>query len=312
MGWCAKRYGSGAVVLGAALLVVLLFASLSAAQSPTLLRWKFKQGDKLTIAVTEDFQVTQRIKDKDVPTTVSQQFDMTWTVRAVDAEGTATIAQRIERIRARLLQSGEDVGGFDSAGSEPPSGVWVALGPVLKSMVGAEFSLKMTAQGEIVELTVPQPTVDAISKLPKLGQLREFFSAEGLKQLMGGSLVVLPAEAVPAGHAWTVTRKARNPLAGPQVVTAAFSYVGPEQRGGKQLQKITVDLDTLPDQAVGINPQAQAAQVKQQDGKGFIFFDNAAGRVLESELRQTMSMTVMFGGTSVDQQVETLLRVSVK
>ncbi|MBI3467126.1 MAG: hypothetical protein HY000_29280, partial [Planctomycetes bacterium] len=213
----------------ALLLIPVFLCAESAAQSTALLRWKFKPGEKLAITVTEDFQVTQRIKDKDMPTTVSQQFDMTWTVREVDAEGTASIAQRIERVRGRLVHSGVDAGSFDSAGSQPPAGVWASLGPVLTSMVGAEFSLKINTRGEITDLTVPQPTVDVIAKLPKLGQLREFFSAEGLKQLMGGSLVVLPAEAVPGGHAWTVTRKARNPLAGPQVVTAAFTYVGPEQ-----------------------------------------------------------------------------------
>lgn len=300
------------LLFGAACVASSLPAPESAAQSPTLLRWKFKAGDKLALAVNEDWQVTQRVKDQDVRTTVSQQFDMTWTVREVDAQGIASISQRIDRIRGKLVLNGVDAGGFDSAGSQPPAGMWSGLAPVLMSMVGADFVLKFNARGEITDLTVPQQMVEAVAKLPKLGQLREFFSAEGMKQLMGSSLVVLPDEAIPVGHAWTVTRRARNPLAGPQVITAALTYVGPEQRGGRQLQKITVDVDTLPDQAAGVNPQTQAAQIKQQDGKGFVYLDGTAGRLVESELRQTMTMAVMFGGTAVDQQVETLVRVSVK
>jgi len=298
------------LLLGASLLTSIVFAPEAAAQTGIVLRWKFKAGDRLPLAVTDEFQVTQRVKDKDVRTTVSQQFDLSWTVRDVDAQGTASIMQRIERVRGKLLLNGVDAGSFDSAGSQPAAGVWASLAPILTSMIGADFSLKMNARGEISEVTIPQQTVETVAKLPKLGQLREFFSAEGLKQLMGSSLVVLPAEAVPAGHAWTVTRKARNPLAGPQLVTAALTYVGPEQRGGRQLQKITIDLDTLPDQAAGVNPQSQAAQVKQQEGRGFVYFDNASGRLAESELRQTMTMAVRFGGTTVDQQVETLVRVT--
>ena len=105
-------------------LALVAFSVAQVAQADTKLRWKFTKGEKTSYEIGMD--VTQDMKLGDMPLSVkmSQVMNMTWEVKDVADDGTATMNQTIDRVRMEMTlpQAKQEPVKYDSDSKEKPAG----------------------------------------------------------------------------------------------------------------------------------------------------------------------------------------------
>jgi hypothetical protein len=94
-------------------------------------------------------------------------------------------------------------------------------------------------------------------------------------------------------------------------VETLFRYVGTEDRGGRTLEKIaaTMQMKTQDKQEKQEKP---AAGMKGIESDGFLYFDNEAGRMAETQAKIKMNISVTVGTMNVEQDVEMDQRMELK
>jgi hypothetical protein len=267
----------------------------------TTLRYQFKAGNRIPYVLEQKIKMTINAQGNEVQMNIAQNVEITWNIASVDSDGKAKMTQKIGRIRFSMdgLPTGKIE--FDSKdGKEPEGPVGKILAPLLKSMAGAEISLTMDPQGRSSDVKVPKELVDAVKNSPAAAQLGEMFSEEGFKRLAGQGGLVLSAEPVNKGSSWDQKIEMKLPV-GKMTVDNKLTYEGPVERDGKTVQKVALH----PVLTLEGGPNAPATiKLKDQNSKGNAFFDNAAGRLLETDLTQNMDMEVNAGGQTVTQKME--------
>lgn len=285
------------------LAIVLGLLAAGPAQGQTLLRWKYKPGESLHYVMNQD--MTQNISGGETPVKVTTNvvMDMTLKVEAVDEKGVATLTQTLDRIHMKTQAPQGMVVEYDSASEKPPEGMAKMIAPMFQGIVKKPTTLKMTPRGEVLEVKLPQEVLETLKKGPAGGPAASMFSEEGMKQMM--EIAVLPEEPVAPGATWTRKAVLSNPALGKETVETTFRYEGPENRNGQQLQKITTDTRTKRAEEPGKEKPKTPVEVKQQQAKGTIYFDAAAGHLAESISTMTMKLEATFGGQTMAQDIET-------
>jgi hypothetical protein len=290
----------------AALAAMFAVAYAPGARAETELRWKFKPDEVLNYVMTMDMAQDMKISNMNLQVKVVQQMDMTWKVTGVEADGTATLTQTIDRIRMDMNVPGQPAMKFDTASDEKVPGAEM-LKPVFDAMVGKPITLKVTPRGEITELKISEEMLAGIKK-SVLSQMGGMFSEDGMKQMIGRGMLTFPAEAVSKGASWDTSLETANSVIGKQVIEMRYVYEGPEERGGRPLDKIGADMtmkfEESPDAKVKVN-------VKEQSSDGTIYFDNAGGHVAESNVTSKMALEIDAGGMTVLQDVTTLVNMKL-
>jgi Family of unknown function (DUF6263) len=281
-------------------LVALLAAggNQSAAQAQVTLRYKFKEGEKLHYNLEQKMKMEMNVAGQNVDMNMNQTVDMTWNVLSVDKDGKAKMTQSIDRIKF-VMDGPMGKTEFDSKDSKEPEGaIGQAIGPIFKALAGAEFSLTMDAQGKTSDVKLPQKLQDALEKLPQGGT--QMFSEDTFKQMANQGGLVLPAEAVSKMKSWDQTVDA-NVGFGKMKVANKYTYVGPTNRNGREVEQISMK------PKLTMEPSDNAAftmKLKDQEAKGSAYFDKEAGRLVETNLTQTMDMEVSANGMNINQKIE--------
>ena len=82
---------------------------------------------------------------------------------------------------------------------------------------------------------------------------------------------------------------------------------GTVQRRGRALEKIGVDLKvSFPE---GANPLGLRVRVKEQQNSGFLYFDAKAGRFVETQLVQKMTLETALGDQTHQQKLDMRLHM---
>jgi hypothetical protein len=287
--------------LGLVCLVLLVAPPARALAEGVSLSWHFKPGATLHYVAKQE--VVQNISSAAVSgkMNVGITLDLTWAVQSVDAQQVASLTQTIDRVQ--MIADGPQgmKTQYDSASGKEPEGA--AKSPDAKALwllVKKPMTLKINPQGKILEFKLPQDVLDQIQKTPAVQSLGKTFSEEGMKQVVG--LSALPQESLVPGKSWNDESLYENPQAGKQKVKSTYTYVGPKTVEGKPAQQIDslVTLEVLP-------PEQQVAkiEIKEQHGTGTIYFDAAAGRLLQSTTTMKLKMSVEFGGQSLTSDATT-------
>jgi hypothetical protein len=277
-------------VLGLAL-VVLAGTSGPAARAATL-RWKFKPGETLHYVMDQRSMTLATLPGgEQMRTTLSQMIEMTWTVKSVDPSGQAELTQTITRIRDQL----EGLVGsytYDSKeGGEPSSLIAAPKIPVFKALLGAEIPFKMNARGETTDVRMPEALVKTLGELgPAAGAAGVLFTEEGMKEMISRSGLVLPEEDLRPGKTWTQQNRNASP-AGTLVMTSTYRYEGPAPNDGPDTARITlqVNAEIQPAEA-DAKENTGGLKIRSQKSEGTYLFDNAAGRVLRSTLKESIEV----------------------
>ncbi|MBI2824879.1 MAG: hypothetical protein HYX69_09350 [Planctomycetia bacterium] len=286
-----------------ALLAVVVFTAAASARAETKLRWKFKAGDKVGYEMGMEMDQDMKIGDMSVGMKMTHRMDMSWDVKDVAADGTATISQTVNRVRMDMtLPPGAGAGPikYDSKAEKQEPGAEM-IAPMFDAMVGKPFTMKVTTLGEVKEVQLPKAMIEAMSKTP-LGAMNPMFSEDGIKQMFKQNVLPLPEKAVADGTTWDSTMEMKGLPFGKMVSETHYKYAGQEERGGKKLDKIDVSANTKFEKAPNAEIQLD---IKNQESAGAIYFDNKAGTAVESSQTSKMSMEVEFGGMTIEQDVTT-------
>lgn len=294
------------------------------------IRWKFKPGDKMQYALSNKsineidaggFQLTASIK---------MVFDLGWTVKDVASDGTASLAQNVDRLQLRLqLPPPIDIDfQYDSKSEATPEGqIWDRMGPMLEALKGGEFSLKVTPTGEIAELKIPAALAKVIEDQKAEAEaggggggggggffqmLGVGLSEETIKALMAQALCALPKDDAAASAGWDHTEAMEMGPIGTMKTKYKYSLGGTEQAGGKSVDKINasseVTFEPKEDEDSDVDVFLELAD---QSGSGSVLFDSAAGRAVSSSFEQKVTMEGDFMGNEFERvNTQTTLLVS--
>lgn len=282
---------------GALTLAILIGAS-PVAPAATL-RWKLKPGEVFHYAMEQKTVTTLKRNGADLGK-ITQTFnvDLTRAVKSVADDGTAEMTQRFDRVRMKY-----DAGllkiEYDS--TKEPDAATAPLVAALKAMVGAEFSFKMSSRGEMSDVRVPEGVTKAFRDAGSRGASADQFSEEGFKKSLMETSVTFPAEDLEQGKSWSRELKIASPDGGQVVQTRTYTYEGPDAKEGPGVEKlaITSKIDLKPDPA-----SADKAELKAQDCKGALFFDNKEGRMVSSTVTEKTETAVKFMDANIDQFVD--------
>jgi len=262
-----------------------------------VLRWQFTPGETLAYAITQ--RTTNSAGPGSTGLTTSLVVNLHYKVEAVDSRGTATLTQTIDRVRVRLESAQGGGSEYDTASAAEPQGVAKWMAPMMQVVVGKPVTLKMSPQGRPSDLKMPKDLLEKIRKAVGGDQLGQFFSAEGIGQVLGPA--VLPEQPLQPGHRWPHTATLANPVLGNQTVESVFIYDGMESRGGRPLDRITSSVRTSFTPAA---EQALVVEVRQEQARGTIYFDRAAGRLAESHFQSTMKLQVTFARKKLNREMK--------
>jgi hypothetical protein len=288
---------------GLSCLVALAIAA-GVARAEKTLRYKFKPGETIHYVMRQEMVQNVTAQDKPVKVSMTQTLDMSQKVESVDDEGTASVTQTVERIRMTMtLPQGQGVD-YDSASDKAPEGLAAKLAPVFGAVVKQPIKVKITSCGTTRDLKLPEGMLEQMKK--GLGPVAEMFSDDSFRQM--ANLAVLPEEPVVPGKTWSHQATLKNAMFGKAQVDTTFRYEGEEDRGGKPLEKIASTMKMQFGEKIG---QANIA-VKQQDNRGTIYFDNTAGRIIESTGKTRMKIEISIAGMKLDQDMEMTIEMKLQ
>jgi len=278
---------------------VLLSFTVSASFGQTTLAYKFKKGDTFKYSLSTNQKQAAKVNGMDFNTAITQGMELTWTVKDVQ-NGKSDLVQKIDEFSQKMEVLGQTIE-FDSKKKKKPEGPFGQLvGPLFEAMVGAEFTSKMDPQGETTETKISDKLAEAIKANPMLAQMGDMFSEEGMKNMMQQSGLPLPKEALSKGKTWNKAVQVKTP-AGVMKIDTTYTYQGPETRNNAQLEKIDFK------SAITMEPAADAkitVKVKSAEAKGTAYFDNKAGKLVETSQTQKLSMEVAAMGQTFDSNQE--------
>jgi len=311
-----------------AALAVAMLPSL--AQADEALKWKFSDGEKMQYVLDSKSDILVDASGVEFDITTGQTMDMTWTVTKVHDDGSADVAQSIDRLQLVInspltgefrWDSKEEAEKDDEAESEeeeqpgpPGPGGQIAdqFVPLLEKMIGQEFTMKISPNGLVSDLKLPAQLKEILEQ-DQGGEgggrggffamlMGGGFSEDSIRELIQRSVTLLPAEDAEAGE-WAQEFAMQLGDIGTQTTTTSFKYEGTEEQDGKKLAKIsTVDETTI--ELKEDSDLDFELEVVAQESKGTIFFDVDAGHVYKSEGLATMELEGYFSGNEIYQERE--------
>jgi hypothetical protein len=290
----------------ASVALALLIASLTTAQAQTMLRWKLQPNQTLHYSIGQDVISNFESNGQPVQMTVTQQLDMRWQVEAVDADGAATLSQTIDRVRIKVEPSGQPAVEYDSAAKEEPQGQVKILASFFGLLVNQSIATKVNSRGEVLEFKFPADVLEKMKQLPDGGQMGTLLSEQGMKQLL--DIMALPEEAVVAGKTWQRHSDLNPPGVGKEDIDTTYTYAGNETKDGRELEKLdlSVIMKFTPDEK-----QATAVEIKEQDTTGAIYFDNAAGYLVQSDATSKLQLQISLQGNKFMQNMQIVSRMKL-
>jgi hypothetical protein len=282
--------------VGAALLAGLVLAGAAPAQ--TTLRYQFKEGDKLDYVMDQDQKMTMSVGGQDIEMKVHMAMDVVWDTKKVDDKGNAQV--KVSFTRAKMSMTGPmgkvEVDSKDTEEPDDPAGK--IFSQVVKAIGGMEMSFTIDPRGEMKNAKVSENVLKKLQNLPGVDKIGDMLSPESMKSMLGGNMV-LPEGPVEKGKTWKQKTDTKMPF-GRITGETKYTFEGEVERGGKTLQKIAVK----PETKIETDPNAPVQiKVKDSKGKGYLFFDNKAGKIVETTNETTMQMEIEAGGMTIDMDL---------
>ena len=300
----------GAILIRIVLSALAATLGVAAAQ-PThgaeALRWKFKPGETLRYTMVQETIQGMKAMGKDFKTSLNQTVNLHWSVKNVASDGVAELSQTIDRVRTKVEGPGNSFEYDSQTGKEPEGQIASLLTPMLKALVGAEFTFKMSGRGELSEIKVPQKLVDSLRQAGPAAAAGGMFSEEGMKNLISQSSLTLAEGPLEKGKNWTQQAKVPVPMLGTMVMDKTYTYDGPSTK------EAGVDLILL-DTKVTLEPAADsniAVKITSQKGTGEFTFDPKDGRVVSSRVNDKLQMSLSVMGQELEQTTDTVTSMTL-
>jgi hypothetical protein len=243
------------------------------------LRWKLKLGEKLNYHMVEEMTLTTRGAPLDETNTpLHQEMDMTWTVVGVKGDGETVIEQKIHDVKLKMAGPPGEKIEYDSKGEDAAASLAPMVAPIYDALTKGEFEFTMTSRGEIKDVKVSEEVLEALKNSPGAALLGDLATAEGLQRMIAKWALVLPEKAPKKDEEWRSRVRLKSP-AGEQTVESSYRYDDTKEVDGRTYAVFRPGLEIT----FGEKNGAQT-KVKQQESKGEILFDVAAGRLQSAML----------------------------
>jgi hypothetical protein len=305
--WCWATVTVRSWTMFAVLATPVLGASPESAARGATLRWKFKPGETLRYTMEQQTVTIVKTMGQEFKTTLTQTVNLHWSIKQISSDGLVDLTQTIDRVRTKI-DSPITPFEYDSETGKAVEGPATAhLVPLLKAMVGAEFSFKMNERGELSAIKVPEKLLETIRQVQPAGGGGGVFSEEGMKNLITQSSLALPEAALDNGKTWTLQTKVPVPMIGTMVMNKSYTFHGPDSKEADLMQ---IGLNTK----VTLEPAADAnitVKIKSQEGKGDFTFDAAAGRMVASRVNDQMEMSLSVMGQDLDETTDTVTTMTL-
>ena len=270
--------------------------ALTIADSPAFaqvkLRFKYNTGDAFGMTVSQDMTSKAQVQGRDVETKMHQTMQMLANVEEENSDGTSKIKQTIDRVQTKMtLPAAGQAFEYDSAEDEnrkaPPG-----FAAIMDKLVGGTFIMDIAPTGQVTEIELPQ---DFLNSLPAGGQ--GFLSKDGLKQMMTQGAVAFPETPVKEGDTWSNDVEMKMPF-GEMSIKQKNTYQGTND-DDLHVIGITLEMSLTPGEG-----QPFKMTLKDSSAKGTMLFDNRKGRLVKSEINQTMTMEMEVQGNTINQEIE--------
>ncbi len=270
-------------------LLVLICAGPSA-RAETL-RWKFRKGEALHWVLDLRTVITEIIDDRENKETRTETFDMTWLVNDVAEDGSGDLTLRFDRVRSRIVTPIAKIEYDSKSGKKPDGQAAAKLHELMRIWVGAEFKCRMSPDGKVSNVRLPESFVTIIKDLGKSAQQGgpPPPTEEDVKARIVAMSQPLPKDDLPVGKSWTERSRVPAPPDGTMVVERTFKYLGPEKVDDVTADRLNLSLRlTLEIPATA----TVKAMIKDQDGKGVLYFDHQEGRIVKSNWSEKLEMEI--------------------
>ena len=272
-------------------------------ESPIQLAWKFNEGDKLDLSIVQDMEMEMTVLGNEVKTKMNMVMTMEWAVNEADEKGAYDVTQTFKRMKM-TMDAPPPIGKIelDSDAKEKPEGLAATIYSAVKPLIGAKFTLAIDGTGKVSAVSVDDETKKALADNP---QLEQFLSEDSLKTVLSQAGALLPAKPVKSGDSWDFETEVKSQV-GMMKMAGKNTLAGVIDREGKRLAKVDLEstIELEPDGPLKLT-------LKEQEAKGSLLFDIAAGRLAESTMVQKMTMSIDAGGMTIEQTINSTTRLKV-
>lgn len=295
-----------------AFLALFLGSNLALADEKVQLRWSLKSGE------IHRFQLSQtsvtRGADPDgkaFESTLGLTLDLTWTIGEVEPDGTAKVAQRIDRLRTDFRSPLGTVG-FDSktdlAKIQKAANSSVAM--IFQALVGAEATFRISPTGTVSDISLSQKVKQTLANLSPDGSTTGgLFTEDGLKNMIARLGTELPGKPIEVGGQWSRAvmmgaspgSMALNSSA--RLANYDFTYKGMEPAQDAKVDRVEISARIDPPPADPNRPVV--VKLQNLSAKGHYLFDREAGVLEESKIVEHVEMTARSGAKTLRQTVDT-------
>lgn len=276
----------------------------------TQLRWRFQPGEKLLVKIEQQTRTETEVNARPITMTVNMLFEMEWSVDSVDEAG-ARMTQEFTRIGLSATTPGAGAVEYDSQKDKNPTGAARDIASGVSPLLGARFQLSMSHRGEILEVSIPEPTAAALAAIPASSRVQTLLSKPVLSDMLRQAAVILPAAPVPLGHQWTTESEATTGL-GLFKLTSHYTYRGPSPEVGPHVERIETETTAELKSPMSKGPAGQPRiQIKEHEQKGVMLFDSEAGRLISGEVRQRLVTQQPYREITIVATTETTTKTSI-
>jgi hypothetical protein len=268
---------------------VLCATSASAAE--TLLRWQFREGQRLHVRIGQVTKTETVVGDTTSTLAMEMILEMDWQVTRVDKGTSARLTQKFTRLALKSTSPEGTTVAYDSDSKDAVAEEMEDVASAARPLLQSTFHAAMTDRGEITSVSLPAETDSLLRSGPDLARIRQLLTTHGIQQVLRQSLGVLPEQAVNTGDTWNRQGTVDSPQ-GKITFDSRFSYEGAQQYQGRQVERISVATD------IALDAEDAAAdggpQRKPQAMTGSILFDNQSGHLFRSVTHQKLQSSTPF------------------
>jgi hypothetical protein len=278
---------------GMAAVLVLGVLALPASAQVTL-KWKFAKGDKFYLRTDSILDQTITSSGAEVKQKIEQSMLSSFTVKEKKTDDSVVLEQKIETVTVKTAGPGAE-------DTKPPKG-----------LEGATFTITVSPKWQITKFDGYDALIKKLSgedaAVDKM--IRAFLPEEILRASAEEAFGFLPDKAVKKGDTWE--RKLVYPLGPLGTLTATNKYTyedkNKEKVNGKEVERITAAMDIkytppMPGGAA-LGLQIIDGDLKAKDAKQTIFFDAAAGRMVQSETKMRVEGMLSYSAVGKKTEIE--------
>lgn len=264
------------------------------------LSFKWENGESVKYLMTQDMIMNINAGPGGImQSTTSQKMWMDWSVKSVENNGEALIAQGFDRITMSTKAPMGPGIEYDSDNDEAAVGMATLVAPMFDSLVKDPIDVVMLSTGEIGEIELSDEVAETIKQMP--GGVG---STDMITQMIKQGSITFPSKPLEVGETWTQEAELMTPQVGKMKVTATYTYNGPKEVEGKTLESITPSITMeMPEDA----NSTFKMDFKSKGSEGEILFDNEEGMVHSSNIKQIFDITItMQGQTITNEMIQTI------